>query len=92
MALLGGTLAGCGKSSSADGNGDSKKLSIVFYPNESAKDYLASRNELKAKLEKATGKKVEIKTTTDYNVAIEAIASGKAQMAFMGADGYIKAR
>lgn len=93
MALLGGTLAGCSsKGSSADRNGDSGKLSIVFYPNESAKDYLASRNELKAKLEKATGKKVEIKTTTDYNVAIEAISSGKAQMAFMGADGYIKAR
>lgn len=93
MALLGGTLAGCSsKGSSADSNGDSGKLSIVFYPNESAKDYLASRNELKAKLEKATGKKVEIKTTTDYNVAIEAIPSGKAQMAFMGADGYIKAR
>ncbi|MFD1472552.1 phosphate/phosphite/phosphonate ABC transporter substrate-binding protein [Companilactobacillus mishanensis] len=92
MALLGGTLAGCSsKNSSADG-GDSKKLSIVFYPNESAKDYLTSRNELKAKLEKATGKKVEIKTTTDYNVAIEAISSGKAQLAFMGADGYIKAR
>lgn len=92
MALLGGTLAGCsGKSSSANSS-DSKKLSIVFYPNESAKDYLASRNELKAKLEKATGKKVDIKTTTDYNVAIEAIASGKAQLAFMGADGYIKAR
>ena len=30
-------------------------------------------------------------TTTDYNVAIEAIASGQAQMALLGAEGYVQA-
>lgn len=35
---------------------------------------------------------VELMTTTDYNVAIEAIASGKAQLANMGAEGFIQAQ
>lgn len=30
-------------------------------------------------------------TTTDYNVAIESIASGNAQMASLGAEGYVQA-
>jgi len=38
---------------------------------------------LKKSIEKVTGKTVKVQTTTDYNVAIQAIASGKAQLAYM---------
>ncbi|MHC9531984.1 phosphate/phosphite/phosphonate ABC transporter substrate-binding protein [Dellaglioa sp. BT-FLS60] len=85
---IGISLTACSSSGSS-----SKKdtLTIVFYPNESAKDFNASRDEIKNQIAKATGKKVKIQTTTDYNVAIEAISSGKAQLAFMGPDGYVQA-
>jgi len=92
--LLTGVLAGCSSKSSASeksGSADNKEITMVFYPNESAKNFTASRKALQEELLKATGKKVNIQTTTDYNVAIEAISSGKAQLAFMGADGYIQA-
>lgn len=42
-------------------------------------------------IEKATGKKVEHKLTTDYVIAIESIATGNADLAFTGAQGYIEA-
>ncbi|WP_241653716.1 phosphate/phosphite/phosphonate ABC transporter substrate-binding protein [Latilactobacillus curvatus] len=86
--LLIATLAGCSPKQSASSNGT---LTMVFYPNESAKDFNASRTAIKQQIEKATGKKVKIQTTTDYNIAIEAIASGKAQLAFMGPEGYAQA-
>ena len=92
--LLTGVLAGCSSKSAASpkaGGNSSKEITMVFYPNESAKNFSASRKALKEELHKATGKKINIQTTTDYNIAIEAIASGKAQLAFMGADGYIQA-
>lgn len=92
--LLTGVLAGCSSNSSAsekNGSKDNKEITMVFYPNESAKNFMASRKALQEELHKVTGKKINIQTTTDYNVAIEAISSGKAQLAFMGADGYIQA-
>lgn len=71
--LLIATLAGCSSKKSASSN---QTLTMVFYPNESAKDFNASRTAIKQQLKKATGKKIKIQTTTDYNIAIEAIASG----------------
>ncbi len=66
-------------------------ITLVWYPNESAADYEPSRNEIGKLVEQATGKKVEHKLTTDYSIAIEALASGTAQICFMGAQGYIEA-
>ena len=75
--LLAGVLAGCSSNSSASpkaGSKDNKEITMVFYPNESAKNFTASRKALQEELHKATGKKINIQTTTDYNVAIAAIA------------------
>lgn len=82
-------LGGCASSNATAGS--SKEITMVFYPNESAKGYESTRLELQQQLAKATGKKVNLQMTTDYNVAIEAISSGKAQLAYMGADGYAQA-
>jgi phosphonate transport system substrate-binding protein len=68
------------------------KITLVWYPNESASDYDAARNKFAALITEATGKKVEQKLTTDYAIAIEALASGQAQVCFMGAQGYIQAK
>nr|WP_263325295.1 phosphate/phosphite/phosphonate ABC transporter substrate-binding protein [Neobacillus sp. Marseille-Q6967] len=76
---------------SATGNANDDTLTIAWLPNESGADLEAAREEIGKELEAATGKKVEHKTTTDYIVAIEAIANGNADMAFLGAQGYIEA-
>lgn len=51
----------------------------------------ASRDAVAEIIKNATGRDVEIMTTTDYNVAIEALVSGQAQMGYLGAEGYVQA-
>ena len=68
-------------------------ITVVWYPNESANDYQSSRNEFGRLIEQVTGRKVEHRLTTDYVIAIEALASGTADIgAVMGAVGYIEAK
>lgn len=81
-------LGACSNEKSAN----SEEITMVWYPNESGNDLKAARDEIGKVIEEATGKKVEHKLTTDYAVAIESIAGGKAQIAFMGAQGYIEAK
>ncbi|MEG0450684.1 MAG: phosphate/phosphite/phosphonate ABC transporter substrate-binding protein, partial [Lysinibacillus sp.] len=70
----------------------SKPLVMVWYPNESGSDMASSRDSFGEIFEKATGRKVEHKLTTDYAIAIESIANGNAHIAFMGPQGYIEAK
>ncbi|MTH53506.1 phosphate/phosphite/phosphonate ABC transporter substrate-binding protein [Bacillus mangrovi] len=81
-------IAGC--SSGASGKDDGE-LTIAWLPNESGADMGEAREEIGKAIEEATGQKVKHQTTTDYIVAIEAIANGKADLAFLGAQGYIEA-
>lgn len=80
-------LAGC----SVKGASTKKTITVAFLPSASVKDMTVSRDELKKKLEAATGDKVELLTTTDYNITIESIASGKAQVAYIGSAPYVQA-
>lgn len=66
-------------------------ITVAWYPNESGAELKNAREELGKVIETATGKKVEHKTTTDYIIAIEAIANGSADLAFMGPQGYVEA-
>lgn len=85
VAMLAGTV-GCNSS-------NNKPIVVVWYPNESAGDYESSRKEFGRLIEQATGRKVEHTLTSDYVIAIEALASGKADIgAVMGALGYIEAK
>ncbi|GIN21907.1 PhnD/SsuA/transferrin family substrate-binding protein [Siminovitchia fordii] len=77
---------------SGEKSASSKEITMVWYPNESGNDLKDARDEIGKIIEGATGRKVEHKLTTDYAVAIETIANGKAELAFMGAQGYIEAR
>ena len=66
---------------------------VVWYPNESSNTHEEIRAEVARLIEQATGRKAENKTTTDYTIAIESIASGSADIAMaMGAVGYIEAQ
>jgi len=72
---------------------NTKPINVVWYPNESSGDYESSRKEFGRLIEEATGRKVEHKLTTDYTIAIEALASGASDIsAVMGAVGYIEAK
>ncbi|MBO0453505.1 phosphate/phosphite/phosphonate ABC transporter substrate-binding protein [Enterococcus sp. AZ196] len=85
-------LAGCGKDDGA--TAEQKKdtpMKVIFYPSESAAEFEKSRDALKDILSEATGRKVKIVTTTDYNIVIESISNGQADLALMGAEGYIQA-
>lgn len=73
------------------GDKEGNTITIAWYPNESGEELKAARDEIGKLVEKATGKKVEHKLTTDYVIAIEAIATGNAHIAYMGAQGYIEA-
>ncbi|CDQ20814.1 PhnD/SsuA/transferrin family substrate-binding protein [Halobacillus karajensis] len=66
-------------------------IDIVWYPNESGSDMKSSRDEIANVIEESTGKKVEHHLTTDYAIAIETIVNNNADVAFMGAQGYIEA-
>jgi len=74
--------------------GSSEKLKpvvMVWYPNESGEDLKGAREEFVKMIAEATGRPVEQKLTTDYTIAIEAIANNKADVGFFGAQGYIEA-
>ncbi|MBS3938316.1 MAG: PhnD/SsuA/transferrin family substrate-binding protein [Peptococcaceae bacterium] len=84
VTLLASLLTGCGLV-------EDKTITMVWYPNESGMDVKDARDEIGKIVAQATGKTVEHKLTTDYVIAIEAIVSGQADLAFMGAVGYIMA-
>ena len=68
-------------------------ITVVWYPNESSNTHDEIRAEVARLIEQATGRKVENKTTTDYTITIQSIASGSADIAIaMGAVGYIEAK
>ena len=68
-------------------------INVVWYPNESSNTHDDIRTEVGRLIEQATGRKVANKTTTDYTIAIQSIASGSADIAMsMGAVGYIEAK
>lgn len=68
-----------------------RPLKMVFYPNESTESMKDARAAFQEILTEAVGRNVEIITTSDYNIALETLVSGKADMAYVGAEGYINA-
>ena len=80
-------IAGCTSASK-----ESKSITIAWLPNESGEDIKSAREEIGALVAKATGKTVIHKTTTDYIIAIESIANGNADLAYLGPQGYVEAR
>ncbi|MFC5648030.1 phosphate/phosphite/phosphonate ABC transporter substrate-binding protein [Paenibacillus solisilvae] len=81
-------LSGCSTNSAGAG---SDTITIAWLPNDSGDDKSASREEIGKIIEGATGKKVELQTTTDYTIAIEAVANGSADLAYLGPQGYVEA-
>ncbi|WP_121604087.1 PhnD/SsuA/transferrin family substrate-binding protein [Virgibacillus sp. Bac332] len=91
LLLLAIVAVGCSK---GNANGEAEVddvIDIVWYPNESGEDLKSSRDEIGKVIADATGKEVEHHLTTDYAIAIETLVNNNADVAFMGAQGYIEA-
>ncbi|MCX7709169.1 MAG: phosphate/phosphite/phosphonate ABC transporter substrate-binding protein [Clostridia bacterium] len=66
-------------------------LVIAYLPNESKEDLSESRKGAAADMEKALGVKVKEFLASDYNATIEAMRTGKADLAFFGPLSYSQA-
>ena len=92
LAIALASTTGCsGTSEDAASSAPDDTITMVWLPDNCSADLAASREAFGDAIEEASGCQVELMTTTDYNVAIEAIASGNAQIAFLGAEAYIQA-
>ena len=93
-AVAAGAMSGCSSSDSGSkGNDSSSKDKIIFIwePNESTTTYEGMREAVAECIEEGCGLPCEMMTTTDYNVTIESLVSGKADMASLGASEYVEA-
>lgn len=93
LALVFVMLVACGDGSAESGESEADDvINIVWYPNESGSDMKSSRDEIGRIITEATDKEVEHHLTTDYAIAIETLINNNADLAFMGAVGYIEAK
>lgn len=86
--LAASMLTGCGsEKKKADANGPGGEdgvFTIAYAPNESTTESADARNGLAKDLSEALGCEVEEIQASDYNAIIEALRTGKADMAYMG--------
>ena len=80
-------LTGCGdKKEENSVGGKDGVFTIAYAPNESTDQSSDARNGLAKELEEYLGSEVEEIQASDYNAIIEALRTGKADMAYMGAN------
>ncbi len=80
-------LGGCSGGKKADANGPGGEdgvFTIAYAPNESTAESADARNGLAKDLSEVLGCEVEEIQASDYNAIIEALRTGKADMAYMG--------
>ena len=82
MVAFGSFAAGCGGNSQEAGK---KTFTIAYAPNESTTDSTDARSTLAKDLGKVISMEVKEIQASDYTAIIEALRTGKADMAYMGA-------
>ena len=87
--LLG--IATLGSTAWAGGAAEKKPIVWVWLPNDSPPESAQFRAAMDKIVSDATGRPVVDKLTTDYNIAIQAMASDNAAVALFGAYQYVKA-
>jgi len=63
----------------------------VWYPNESTPEFAPARSAIIELAAKTLGREIKEQTTTDYNIAIEAVANNNAAFSWFGGEGYVQA-
>ncbi len=87
------TVITADNTASVSNKSSNDKITLVWYPNESGETYIGAREEVAKLISEITGKEVEQKLTTDYAIAIEAVANGTAQIGCnFGAEGFCQAQ
>ena len=71
---------------------EKKPLVLAFVPQENPEKLLGDIRAIDAYLQAAMGRRVETRVTTDHAAAVESLAAGTADIAFMGALPYVMAR
>ncbi|MCL1950290.1 MAG: phosphate/phosphite/phosphonate ABC transporter substrate-binding protein [Turicibacter sp.] len=84
-----GNEAGTGSGNANGTSANTAPITIVLYPNESGSEFALVHEDMERFIYEATGRPGNVMLTTDYNIAIESIANGTADLAFMGPTGYI---
>lgn len=84
--IVAATFVGCGKEKENGVGGKDGVFTIAYAPNESTDQSTDARNGLAKELEKYLGCEVEEIQASDYNAIIEALRTGQADMAYMGAN------
>ena len=83
MVAFGSFAAGCGGNSQ---EAEKKTFTIAYAPNESTTDSTDARSTLAKDLGKVINMEVKEIQASDYTAIIEALRTGKADMAYMGAE------
>ena len=71
---------------------DPAKLRVALLPDENAATLIQQAQPLKAHLEKALDKQIELVVTTDYSSMIEAMRFGRIEVAYFGPFSYVLAK
>lgn len=71
---------------------DPAKLRVALLPDENAATLIQQAQPLKAHLEKALGKQIELVVTTDYSSMIEAMRFGRIEIGYFGPFSYVLAK
>ncbi|MBM3527193.1 MAG: phosphate/phosphite/phosphonate ABC transporter substrate-binding protein [Alphaproteobacteria bacterium] len=71
---------------------DPAKLRVALLPDENASTLIQQAQPLKAHLEKALEKSIELVVTTDYSSMIEAMRFGRIEVAYFGPLSYVLAK
>ncbi|MFM1816496.1 MAG: putative phosphite transport system-binding protein PtxB, partial [Pseudomonadota bacterium] len=85
-----GMMAAAGQAVADKANPD--KLRIALLPDENAATIIQNAQPLKAYLEKALKKDIEIIVTTDYSSMIEAMRFGRVEVGYFGPFSYVLAK
>lgn len=92
LVLLTLLLGACSEEGNSEASASDDVVDIVWYPSESGSDMKSSRDDIDEVIADATGREVKHHLTTDYAISIETMVNNNAELAFMGAQGYIEAK
>lgn len=93
IAIFAIALSACGDGGSGGTttNNPNSPVIIAWLPNESGSELKDARDAIGAVVGEVLGRPVEHRTTTDYLIAVEALANNNAHLGFFGAEAYVQA-
>ncbi len=91
LLLLSSILAGCGTKAASTSSSvkEPDTITVAWLPNNSSDNQRQFRAEFDKIIAQATGKNVQDRLTTDYNIAMAALNNGDAQLGFFGPFEYM---